>query len=96
MCEIRAYQVLGDMTAEKSSDNYPTKDLCSECAASYEIISEESPMGDVCEDCECEYSNDNEELHNRKIEIEDEIENLESTLSDLKQELNEINKQLES
>ena len=96
MCEIRAYQVFGDMTAEKSSDAYPMKDLCNECASSYEILSNDSPMGNVCEDCGCEYSDDNEELQNRKIELEDEIENLENTLSGLNQELNEINEQLES
>ena len=64
MCKIRAYQVWGDMTANKSSDVYPTKNLCTDCASSYEIVSEESPMGDTCEDCGCESSDDNEELEN--------------------------------
>ena len=95
MCEIRAYQVWGDMTADKSSDAYPVKDLCNDCASSYEIVSSESSMGNICEDCGCEYSDDNEELENRKNEIEEEINDLENTLSDLKQELDETNEQLE-
>lgn len=96
MCKIKAYQVWGDMAAEKSSDNYPVKYLCDECASLYEIISTESSREDVCEECGCEYSDDNEELQKRKIELENEIDDLENTLSDLRQELNEINEQLES
>ena len=64
MCKIRAYQVFGDMTADKSRDAYPMKDLCEECASSYEILSEESPMGDICEDCGCDDTkNEEQELN---------------------------------
>lgn len=60
MCKISAYQVWGDMMSDKSSENYPTKYLCSECASSYEIISAEGTSEDVCEDCGCEYSDEEE------------------------------------
>ena len=96
MCKIKAYQVWGDMIAEKSSEAYPIKDLCEDCVSSYEVISTESPMGNICEDCGCEDDSDKEELLNRKQEIEDDIQNLKEQISDLQQELDEINEQIES
>jgi hypothetical protein len=45
------YQVFGDMSSEKSSENYPMKVLCEECAADYEIVTKEGPTSDPCEDC---------------------------------------------
>ena len=105
MCKVKAYQVVGDMTAEKSSDAYPMMDLCDECVGSYETLSVESPMGKTCESCGCE--DNTAELEDRKTELEGQIEEihaelesdesnteLEEQLEDLQQELNDIEEQL--
>jgi len=100
MCKINAYTVWGDMLSDKSSENYPVKDLCEECAANYKVISTEAPMGNVCEDCGCE--DIREELENRKEEINEEInevenkiDELETELNDYKERLAELNRELE-
>lgn len=49
--ENRKYTVYGDLTSDKSSDNYPEKSLCDDCVGGYEVVSDNGPTGDVCEDC---------------------------------------------
>jgi len=91
MCKLNAYTVWGDMTSDKSSENYPLKNLCEECAANYEVISVEAPFDKYCEDCGCE--DISEELENRKEEIEEEISKIEEKITELETELND-NKQI--
>jgi len=47
----RTYTVIGDLTSEKSSENYPEKVLCEECAANFEIVTTGSPTKEACEEC---------------------------------------------
>ena len=92
MCKINGYQVWGDMLSDKTSENYPVKDLCEKCAENYEIISTEAPMGNICEDCGCE---DNQaELEDKKKEIEEEIDEIQNKIDELKTELNSCEEKL--
>ena len=86
MCKINGYQVYGNMLSDKTSENYPVKDLCGECAENYEIISTEAPMGNICEDCGCE-DNKEEELEDRKKEIEEKIDEIQNKIGELETEL---------
>ncbi len=47
----KQYVVYGDLTSDKSSDNYPTMTLCYECVASHEVVAEEGESSDPCEEC---------------------------------------------
>jgi hypothetical protein len=47
----RHYTVWGDMTSDKSSENYPEKVLCEDCAGDYEIVTTGSETNEACEDC---------------------------------------------
>ncbi len=47
----KKYVVEGDLSSEKTRDNYPTKVLCDECAGNYTIIHEEGETKESCEDC---------------------------------------------
>ena len=87
---INCYQVWGDMSTDKSSDAYPTIDLCSDCVSSYETISKENAMNNICESCGCE--DNTTELEDKKYELEEEITNLENDLEELLDELEELSK----
>lgn len=47
----RNYVVWGDLSSEKSSENYPTMTLCDDCVEEYEVVSDEGPTSDPCESC---------------------------------------------
>lgn len=47
----KSYMVEGDLSADKSSDNYPVMTLCDDCKDEYEIIQEEGPSSEPCESC---------------------------------------------
>jgi len=47
------YQVYGDMTAEKSSENYPYIPLCEDCVENYSVVLEGEKTSDSCTDCNC-------------------------------------------
>ena len=47
----RTYMIYGDLTSDKSSENYPEKVLCEECVAGYEVVAESGPSDEPCEDC---------------------------------------------
>lgn len=51
MNKNKRYLVEGDLTAERSSDNYQEKALCAECVGSYTIQKEGKPTDEACEDC---------------------------------------------
>lgn len=51
MNKNKRYLVEGDLTAERSSDNYQEKALCAECVGSYTILKEGKPTDEACEDC---------------------------------------------
>lgn len=51
---MKLYQVVGDLTADKSSEAYPVMTLCDECVKNYEVIAvEDSLEKNPCEDCGC-------------------------------------------
>ena len=47
----RNYTVYGNMLSDKSSENYPEKSLCPDCAKTHEIVHNLGPSEDDCEDC---------------------------------------------
>lgn len=47
----RLYIVYGDLTSDKSSDNYPQVTLCSDCVAGREIVSDLGASDEPCEEC---------------------------------------------
>ena len=51
------YQVWGDLSSEKSGENYPTLVLCDTCAAEYEIVVK---GGETSASCEGENHDDSE------------------------------------
>jgi hypothetical protein len=50
----KQYTVHGDLTSDKSSENYPVKTLCEDCVANYDVITEEGESSEACEDCDNE------------------------------------------
>ncbi|WP_188015283.1 hypothetical protein [Vibrio harveyi] len=51
---MKLYTVQNDLTADKSSDVYPTMTLCEDCVGSYTVINTEGSAEGPCEDCGCE------------------------------------------
>lgn len=47
----KSYVVFGDMSADRASENYPTRTLCDECVAGYEVVAVNGPEDEPCEDC---------------------------------------------
>lgn len=45
------YVVWGDLTSDKSSENYPTMTLCEDCVEEFEVVTVEGPTSDPCEEC---------------------------------------------
>lgn len=62
----RDYTVWGDMTSDKSSENYPTMTLCEDCVGGYEIVTDEGPSNEDCEDCGAENEEEEEEEEEEK------------------------------
>ncbi len=56
---MKRYQVIGDLSAEKSSEAYPFLTLCDECVEKYEVITTEITDSYICDDCEGEQDTDN-------------------------------------
>jgi len=58
---MKTCTIFGDLSSEKSSDNYPTVPICDECVKEDQVRKEESKivqigafdpsLGDVCEFC---------------------------------------------
>lgn len=51
----KRYTVWGDLSSEKSGENYPTKTLCDDCVGNYEVVSTEGPSDEPCEECGDEF-----------------------------------------
>lgn len=47
----KSYQVWGDLSSEKSSENYPSMVLCENCVGNYDVVTEEGSSNEPCEEC---------------------------------------------
>jgi predicted nuclease with TOPRIM domain len=92
-CIVKVYHVVGDLSADKSSESNPVMGLCNECASSYDILVEETnERVEFCEVCGCKDCTD--ELISKKEELENELESLIGKRNKLEEKLERISDEI--